>query len=419
MREFFIFRLSRPVRVFFLLNILGALVFCPGLFAAAPLQEAYVQAARDSASPEQKAQAAREARLRVINAAEKYRGTPYRYAGIDRNGLDCSGLVYVSFRDALGVSVPRNTTGLYAWVEKIPAEQLQPGDLLFFRTGNSGNMSHVGIYTGDGRFIHAASDGPVTGVIYSALDEKYWGRTYAGAGRALPEERGPFEAGPALAAGAGTGLPAGGSDGTGGPAGPARPRPGNSPAAGGSASKGGTPAGRGPGAEDSESGGRLLVGIAAAPSWNGFFADGSVFRGLAAQIRLGAEARPSGRPMIFGLELRPEWDSGLGVFRMPVTLSWGLDDKFRLFIGPAFSVGEAVLKTSGGDRRYTGGTSWIGTAGISAAPFAMEVPGGELAVYGEFAWQSYFREAGTELNWNADFAAGLRFSTGLRYTWRL
>jgi hypothetical protein len=49
----------------------------------------------------------------------------------------------------------------------------------------------------------------------------------------------------------------------------------------------------------------------------------------------------------------------------------------------------------------------------------MNVPGGDLAVYGEFAWQSYFSEAGTERNWNADFAAGCRFSTGLRYTWRL
>jgi probable lipoprotein NlpC len=406
---------SRIKTVFFLLNILGALVFCPGLFAAAPLQGAYAQAARDSASPEQKAQAVREARLRLISAAEKYRGTPYRYAGIDRNGLDCSGLVYVSFRDALGVSAPRNTTGLYAWVEKISAEQLQPGDLLFFKTGNSGKVSHVGIYTGDGRFIHSASEGPATGVIYSALDEKYWRRTYAGAGRALPEEPGPFEAGPALAAGAGTGRPAGGSDDAGGV--PARPRPGKP--TGGGASDSGPAAGRVSGAEAAEGDGVLLLGIAAAPSWNGFFADGSVFRGVAAQIRLGAATRPAGRPMIFGLELRPEWDKGLGVFRMPVTLSWGLDDKFRLFIGPAFSVGEAALKTSDGDRRYTGGTSWIGTAGITAAPFVMAVPGGELAVYGEFAWQSYFSEAGAEQNWNADFAAGLRFSTGLRYTWRL
>jgi hypothetical protein len=161
------------------------------------------------------------------------------------------------------------------------------------------------------------------------------------------------------------------------------------------------------------------LGLALAPSWNGFYADGNIFRGLAAFFSLGAETRSLGRPMVFGLELRPEWDGGLGVFRMPITLSWGLDNKFRFFIGPAFTLGNPVLKTSGGDRQYTGGTNWIGAAGISAAPFVMEVPGGDLAVYGEFAWQSYFSDSGAERNWNADFAAGCRFSTGLRYTWSL
>jgi probable lipoprotein NlpC len=394
--------------VFFLWKILLILPGePPGLFAAAPLQGAYAQAARDSASPEQKVRAAREARLRVINAAGAYRGTPYQYAGLDRKGLDCSGLVYVSFRDALGVSVPRTTTGLYAWVEKVTADQIQPGDLLFFKTDNSGKMSHVGIYAGGGRFIHAASAGPVTGVIYSALDETYWRRTYAGAGRALPEGSGFFEA----ASDAGLLPPAGGSGGSGGnaPAGQVRPQPGNAPASG---------SGSAAGNEAPETGGHLLLGFAAAPSWNGFYADGNIIRGLAAHFALGAETRSLGRPMVLGLELRPEWDHALGVFRMPVTLSWGLDNKFRIFIGPAFTLGNPVLKTSAGDRQYTGGTAWIGAAGITGAPFSMNVSGGDLAVYGEFAWQSYFSEAGAERNWNADFAAGCRFSTGLRYTWR-
>jgi probable lipoprotein NlpC len=402
--------LFRPKTGFFLLNVLGALILrAPELFAAAPLQGAYALAARDSASPEQKAQAAREARIRVINAARAYRGTPYRYAGLDRKGLDCSGLVYVSFRDALGVSVPRSTAGLYAWVEKIPAGELQPGDLLFFRTDNTGKMTHVGIFAGEGSFIHSASEGPSTGVIVSTLDEKYWSRTYAGAGRALPAA-GFFEAPPVPKAGAS--LPAGGSGGSreNAPGAQVRPQPEKAPPP-----DKGAPAGK----TAPDEGGRLLLGFALAPSWNGFYADGNIIRGMAAFFSLGAETRSLGRPMVFGLELRPEWDGGLGVFRMPVTLSWGLDNKFRIFLGPAFTLGDPVLKTSGGDRPYTGGTSWIGAAGISAAPFALELPRGDLAVYGEFAWQSYFSETGAERNWNADFAAGCRFSTGLRYTVRL
>jgi probable lipoprotein NlpC len=396
---------------FFLLHALFTVIFSSsGLFAAAPLQGAYAQAARDSASPEEKAQAVREVRFKVIGAAGKYEGAPYRYGGIDRNGLDCSGLVYVSFRDALSVSVPRTTTGLYAWVEKIPAEHvIQPGDLVFFKTNNTGSISHVGIYIGDGRFIHAASEGPATGVMYSALDEKYWHRTYAGAGRALPEGDGAFNRDPALA-------------------------PETSLSSSGGTGSAGTLDSRGIWPPDAnredplpvrtvpvkaEEQGHLLLGFAAAPSWNGFLENGNIIRGGAAQIRLGAETRSLKRPMLFGLELRPEWDGALGVFRMPVTLSWGFNDKFRIFAGPAFSVGDAVLKTADGDRHYTGGTSWMGAAGITAAPFSMKISKGDLAVYGELAWQSYFTEDGEERNWNADFAAGLRFSTGLRYTWRL
>jgi probable lipoprotein NlpC len=393
----------------FLFNVLGVLVFSSAsLFAGPPLEGAYAQASGDSGG--RSTVSVREARLKLIAAAETYKGTPYRYGGVDRGGLDCSGLVYLSFRDALSVSVPRTTTGLYAWVEKIPSDgPIQPGDLLFFKTTNTGLISHVGIYTGDGRFIHAASEGPVTGVMYSTLNENYWHRTYVGAGRVLPEGAGSFEREPASVAETGS-FPldaAGRSGGGSGSVEPPRSRETSLPV---------RPV---PVTEEAGERGRLLLGIAAAPSWNGFLENGNIVRGGAAQLLLGAETHVLNQVMLFGLELRPEWDGALGVFRMPITLSWGFNDKFRIFAGPAFSVGDAVLKTTDGDRRYTGGTSWIGAVGITGAPFSMKVPGGDLAFYGEFAWQSYFSENGAERNWNADFAAGCRFSTGLRYTWRL
>jgi hypothetical protein len=122
--------------------------------------------------------------------------------------------------------------------------------------------------------------------------------------------------------------------------------------------------------------------------------------------------------MIFGLEFRPEWDNALGIFRLPITLSWGFDDKFRIFAGPALSFGDPVLKTSGSERYYSSGPAWFGAAGIIAAPFIFKIFRGELAPYVEFAWQSYFSNNG-DVNLNADFAAGLRLSTGLRYTCKL
>jgi probable lipoprotein NlpC len=367
---------------------------------AAPLEGGYALAPKASASAEEKAAAVQEARFKVLSAAGKYEKTPYRYGGVDRNGLDCSGLVYLSFRDALAVSVPRTTTSLYAWAEKISTDKAQPGDLFFFKTDNTGKISHVGIFVGGNRFIHSASEGPVTGVMYSGLDEKYWGRTFAGAGRALPEGDLNARQTQAVAAASGQTQPA-----TGQPASSAQPaQPAVSEIKGAKSGAG------------EEKKGHLMLGLAAAPSWNGFLSDGNIIRGYAGQIRLGAETKVF-IPMIFGLELRPEWDGALGVFRLPITLSWGLNDKFRIFAGPVFSFGDAVIKTADGDRSYSGGTSWIGAAGITAAPFAFKIAKGELAPYAELAWQSYFSD-NEEKNLNADFAAGLRLSTGLRFTWK-
>jgi probable lipoprotein NlpC len=125
-------------------------------------------------------------RQKVLAAAAALKGTPYRYGGISPQGLDCSGLVYLSFREALGVAVPRTTKQQYAWADPLAEEKLQAGDLVFFRTTADAAVSHVGIYAGDRRFIHAASDGRITGVIESSLDEDYWRRAYLGAGRLLP-----------------------------------------------------------------------------------------------------------------------------------------------------------------------------------------------------------------------------------------
>ncbi|MDR2596646.1 MAG: C40 family peptidase [Treponema sp.] len=157
------------------------------IFAVEPLEGKFTNAPGASASQEEKDLAYSEARNKVINAAIKYENTPYRYGGISSSGLDCSGLIYVSFKDALGVSLPRSASSLYSWVEKIPFEKAQPGDLLFFKTNSTGKISHVVLYLGNRRFIHAASFGKRTGVIYTTLDEGSWLRTYAGAGRAFPE----------------------------------------------------------------------------------------------------------------------------------------------------------------------------------------------------------------------------------------
>jgi len=157
---------------------LGFLVLASNVFALIPIQGAALLGL-----------SATEARRKLLAEAESYLGTRYRYGGIDNKGMDCSGLVYASFKNSLDCSTPRTASGIYDWTEKIDRAELQPGDLVFFVTVGT-RISHVGIYVGRNVFIHSASEGPSRGVIYSRLEESYWSRTYKGAGRAIPWEEG-------------------------------------------------------------------------------------------------------------------------------------------------------------------------------------------------------------------------------------
>ncbi|MDX5627407.1 MULTISPECIES: NlpC/P60 family protein [unclassified Brenneria] len=101
--------------------------------------------------------------------------TPYRYGGLDRNGIDCSGFVYLTFRDRFGIRLPRSTDAQTELGERVDRDSLMPGDLVFFKTGSGGNGLHVGIYDKDDKFIHASTS---QGVIRSSLDNVYWKRAY-------------------------------------------------------------------------------------------------------------------------------------------------------------------------------------------------------------------------------------------------
>ena len=114
-----------------------------------------------------------------VRIAESMLGTPYRYGGNSPRGFDCSGLVYYSFRRA-GIPVPRTTHAQLNAASRIRLADLTPGDLLFFRL-NRQPVSHVAIYTGGGRFIHAPSSGKR--VSYGSMSDAYWKNRLIAAGR--------------------------------------------------------------------------------------------------------------------------------------------------------------------------------------------------------------------------------------------
>jgi murein DD-endopeptidase len=97
-------------------------------------------------------------------------GKPYRYGGTAPTGFDCSGLVQFSYRQA-GLRVPRSTDEQRRASRPVRAENLRPGDLLFFDQEGKKN-SHVGIYVGDGKFVHAPSSGKQ--VRADRLNMPYW-----------------------------------------------------------------------------------------------------------------------------------------------------------------------------------------------------------------------------------------------------
>ncbi|MBO6100309.1 MAG: C40 family peptidase, partial [Spirochaetaceae bacterium] len=125
-----------------------------------------------------------EQRTLFLEQCKQYLGTPYKYGGISKTGMDCSGFIFTSAKQSLGIKLPRRAEDLYNATERLEKEQLQPGDFLFFKAANT--VNHAAVYLGDDEFIHSASDGPKTGVIISKLSDSYWNTTFVGCGKFLP-----------------------------------------------------------------------------------------------------------------------------------------------------------------------------------------------------------------------------------------
>jgi len=99
-------------------------------------------------------------------------GAPYRWGGLSKRGVDCSGFVYLTFRDRLGITLPRSTHLQSSEGRFVPRASLEPGDLVFFHTGH---YRHVGIYLEQGKFLHVSTK---AGVKISRMSDPYWKRNY-------------------------------------------------------------------------------------------------------------------------------------------------------------------------------------------------------------------------------------------------
>ena len=123
-----------------------------------------------------------EANARIVSAAMAQVGVPYRYGGASpMQGFDCSGLVSYVFAQQ-GIRVPRTAAQQFVAATPVRERDLKPGDLVFFRlAGPKAEVSHVGIYAGAGRFVHAPQSG--RRVSEANLDDEYYRPRLAGFGR--------------------------------------------------------------------------------------------------------------------------------------------------------------------------------------------------------------------------------------------
>ncbi|WP_298314102.1 C40 family peptidase [uncultured Aquimarina sp.] len=121
----------------------------------------------------------------IINYAKTFEGTRYKYGGTTKKGMDCSGLIYTSFKKG-EIILPRTSKAMAKQGNKISLKNVKIGDLLFFKTNKNKNVvNHVGLVVTTGKrieFIHASTS---KGVTVSSLEEKYWNKCFAGVRRIL------------------------------------------------------------------------------------------------------------------------------------------------------------------------------------------------------------------------------------------
>jgi len=112
---------------------------------------------------------------KAVRIALRYLGTPYSWAGASPSGFDCSGFVMYVY-GKLDIALPHSSWTLWSVGRPVPRKHLQAGDIVFFN-----GRSHVGIYVGNGRFVHSPHSGEVVKI--SRLSEDWYGSTYDGARR--------------------------------------------------------------------------------------------------------------------------------------------------------------------------------------------------------------------------------------------
>jgi len=149
------------------------------LRAAGTVDEYYIVSPDDYAAVQERAHGQKYLRFKLVETAERFIGVPYRWGGSSPDaGFDCSGLTMTVYH-LNGLNLPRSSKEQFRTGAPVTRRQLSQGDLVFFATSGAGTISHVGIYAGKNRFIHAPGRGKKIRI--ESLSKRYYKSRYAGA----------------------------------------------------------------------------------------------------------------------------------------------------------------------------------------------------------------------------------------------
>ena len=161
------------------INYKNLILFFSLLFLLASCGSSHKAASTSRSTTTSSKKASHKKSEAIVNYAKTFKGTRYKFGGTTKKGMDCSGLVYVSYQKE-GVTMPRISRDMAKKGKRISLSKTNKGDLLFFKTNkNKNTINHVGLVVENKRgeifFIHATSS---LGVIISSLDERYWKNSF-------------------------------------------------------------------------------------------------------------------------------------------------------------------------------------------------------------------------------------------------
>lgn len=331
-------------------------------------------------------------RTKFVEYAKQFIGKPYARGAFGPDAFDCSGLVFTCSRESVGVQLPRQTKAIYAFCTIIDESEREIGDLVFFKTTGDDSVSHVGIYAGNAQFIHAASDGPNTGVILSSLKENYWKSHYFQTGRFLPASDMERMVDPKSAAApqqTAQSMPAGTADSVAATAAPAN----------------------GAGKRDRFLH-RIVLDASLTFDWNFFTADSFQIspRGGSTMLHAmydGGTFRPGVGSMICV-------NAKMGVVQLPIIVSLTLGDYFRFFFGPVITIGTPELPAK--NAMDVKASFFPGIFGVCWQSPSFGVGKTRVSFQQDVHYTFFNDTDGSVLSLKNSIVSGLVFSTGARVT---